>query len=76
MTIRITDPHAGAAFIPQDAKDASLVTLRYGLEVPRDPQKPQGEKTKVDIVGAAVGNLHGPTIQRMYVGPKSLPILE
>ena len=72
----IGDQYFGAVFIPQDAKDASLVTLRYGLEVPRDPQKPQGEKTKVDIVGAAVGNLHGPTVQRMYVGPKSLPILE
>lgn len=72
----IGDQYFGAVFIPQDARDASLVTLRYGLEVPRDPQKPQGDKTKVDIVGAAVGNLRGPTIQRMYVGPKSLPILE
>jgi YidC/Oxa1 family membrane protein insertase len=72
----IGDQYFGAVFIPQDARDASLVTLRYGLEVLRDPQKPQGEKTKVDIVGAAVGNLHGPTVQRMYVGPKSLPILE
>ncbi|HEX3322574.1 MAG TPA: membrane protein insertase YidC [Terriglobales bacterium] len=72
----IGDQYFGAVFIPQDARDASLVTLRYGLDVPRDPQKPQGEKTKVDIVGAAVGNLHGPTVQRMYVGPKSLPILE
>jgi len=63
-------------FIPQQPQDASLVTLRYGLEVPRDPQQPDKEKTKVEVLGAAVGNLRGPTVERMYVGPKSLPVLE
>ena len=72
----IGDQYFGAVFIPQQPQDASLVTLRYGLEVPRDPQQPDNEKTKVEVLGAAVGNLRGPTVERMYVGPKSLPVLE
>jgi len=72
----IGDQYFGAVFIPQQPQDASLVTLRYGLEVPRDPQQPDKEKTKVEVLGAAVGNLRGPTVERMYVGPKSLPVLE
>ena len=72
----IGDQYFGAVFIPNQPQDASLITLRYGLEVPRDPQQPDKEKTKVEVLGAAVGNLRGPTVERMYVGPKSLPVLE
>ena len=81
----IVEPHAlgrhrGSIFRrrlhSQPPQDASLVTLRYGLEVPKDPQQPDKEKTKVEVLGAAVGNLRGPTVERMYVGPKSLPVLE
>jgi len=28
------------------------------------------------VVGAAVGNLHGPTVERVFVGPKALDVLE
>jgi YidC/Oxa1 family membrane protein insertase len=72
----IGDQYFGAVFIPQQPQDASLVTLRHALDVPRDPQNPDKEKTRVEVVGAAVGNLRGPTVERMYVGPKSLPDLE
>jgi YidC/Oxa1 family membrane protein insertase len=72
----IGDQYFGAVFIPQQPQDASLVTLRHALDVPRDPQHPDKEKTRVEVLGAAVGNLRGPTVERMYVGPKSLPDLE
>jgi YidC/Oxa1 family membrane protein insertase len=72
----IGDQYFGAVFLPQQPQDASLVTLRHSLEIPKDPQQPDKEKTKVDVVGAAVGNLRGPSVERLYVGPKSLPDLE
>jgi YidC/Oxa1 family membrane protein insertase len=72
----IGDQYFGAVFLPQQPQDASLVTLRHSLEVPKDPQQPDKEKTKVEVLGAAVGNLRGTTIERLYVGPKSLPDLE
>jgi len=72
----IGDQYFGAVFLPQQPQDASLVTLRHSLEIPKDPQQPDKEKTKVEVVGAAVGNLRGPSVERLYVGPKSLPDLE
>ena len=42
----------------------------------RDPQKITKEKTNVEILGAAVGNLHGPTSERIFVGPKELEVLQ
>jgi YidC/Oxa1 family membrane protein insertase len=54
-----------------------LVTLRSALDVPKDFKNPNPKETmKVDVLGAAVGNLNGPTEQRLYVGPKALDVLE
>ena len=52
-----------------------MVTLNNPLDVPKDPQKPQ-DTTKVDVLGAAVGTLAGPTTERLFVGPKALDVLE
>lgn len=72
-----TDQYFAAVFIPNDPTASSMVTLRNGMTVPRDPQKPEStEKVSVDVVGAAVGNLRGPTEERMFVGPKELEILQ
>ncbi|MCU1301359.1 MAG: protein translocase subunit yidC [Candidatus Sulfotelmatobacter sp.] len=68
------DQYFTAIFIPDDPRAATLVTLRNSLEVPQKPGA--NETTKVDVLGAAVGNLHGPTTERMYVGPKELAVLE
>jgi YidC/Oxa1 family membrane protein insertase len=40
------------------------------------PQKDAKEKTNVEVLGAAVGNIHGPTSERVFVGPKELEVLE
>jgi YidC/Oxa1 family membrane protein insertase len=71
------DQYFAAVFIPEDAGAASMVTLRNTLQVLRDPQKKDSKETSnVDVLGAAVGNLHGATVERIYVGPKELAVLE
>ena len=70
------DQYFAAIFIPDDPAIASMVTLRSPLSVPRDPQKPDAEKSNVDVLGAAVGNLHGGTSERLFAGPKELGVLQ
>ena len=71
------DQYFTAIFIPDDPATAGLITLRNPIQVPRDPQKPNDpEKVNVDVTGAAVGNLRGATIGRLFVGPKELAALE
>jgi YidC/Oxa1 family membrane protein insertase len=73
----VGDQYFAAVFIPDDPSGAAAVTLRNSLPVPRDPDKPESKETaNVDVIGAAVGSLHGTTVERMYVGPKELAILE
>jgi YidC/Oxa1 family membrane protein insertase len=69
-----TDQYFAAVFIPDDPTTSSMVTLRNSLSVPQKPDSK--EMVTVDAVGAAVGNLHGPTSERVFVGPKELEVLE
>ena len=72
-----TDQYFAAVFIPDDPNSAAMVTLRNSMSVARDPQKPDSkEVTNVDVIGAAVGNLHGATTERVFVGPKELEVLQ
>ena len=68
------DQYFTAIFIPNDPNAAAMVTLRKSMDVPSKPGS--SEMAKVDVLGAAVGNLHGPTAERMYVGPKELAVLD
>src|ERR1700752_2822635 len=70
------DLYFASVFIPDDPATAAMVMLHNSLAVPRDPQKPDSKETANDVVGAAVGNLHGPTKERVFVGPKELEVLE
>src|ERR1700686_75576 len=72
-----TDLYFAAVFIPDDPGTAAMVMLHNSLAAPRDPQKADSkEVTNVDVLGAAVGNLHGATSERVFVGPKELEVLE
>jgi len=72
-----TDQYFAAVFIPDDPNAASMVTLRNSMAVVRDPQKADAkEMVNVDVLGAAVGNLHGATSERVFVGPKELDVLQ
>jgi YidC/Oxa1 family membrane protein insertase len=72
-----TDQYFAAVFIPDDPAAASMVTLRNSMSIPRDPQKADSkEVVNVEVLGAAVGNLHGPTVERLFAGPKELEVLQ
>ncbi len=70
----LADQYFAAVFIPDDPQNAALVPLRNALDIPKD-KNPQ-DTVKVEVGGAAVGNLRGATSERIFVGPKSLPVLE
>jgi YidC/Oxa1 family membrane protein insertase len=70
------DLYFAAVFIPDDPASAGMVTLRNQLSVLSDPQKNTSEKTNVEVIGAAVGNLHAPTSERLFAGPKELDVLQ
>jgi YidC/Oxa1 family membrane protein insertase len=68
------DQYFTAIFIPQDPSAAAMVTLRKPLDVLAKPGS--NETAKIDVLGAAVGDLRGSTTERMYVGPKELAVLD
>jgi YidC/Oxa1 family membrane protein insertase len=72
-----TDQYFAAVFIPNDPSSAAMVTLRNSMSVAKDPQKADSKEiVPVDVLGAAVGNLRGPTVERVFVGPKELEVLQ
>jgi YidC/Oxa1 family membrane protein insertase len=73
----VVDQYFAAVFVPVDPRAASMVVLRNSVDIPKDLKKPDPKETqKVEVLGAAVGNLHGPTSERLFVGPKSLKAVE
>jgi YidC/Oxa1 family membrane protein insertase len=73
----VVDQYFAAVFLPDDIQNVALVTMRHQIDVPRDARNPKpGETIKADVLGAGVGSLRGPTAERLYVGPKSLGVLE
>jgi YidC/Oxa1 family membrane protein insertase len=72
--VGVTDGYFAAAFIPDDPQNAAVVTLRNSINIVKDPKSQ--ELTPVDVLGAAVGNPKGVTVERIYVGPKELRTLE
>ncbi len=72
-----TDRYFAAVFLPGDPDNAALVALHNSLDIPKDPDHPNPNETvKVDVLGTAVGDRRGPTVEQLYVGPKSLEVLE
>jgi YidC/Oxa1 family membrane protein insertase len=70
-----TDRYFAATFLPEDPPNAALVTLHHATEVPKDPSKPN-DKVTVSLLGAAAGDRRGPTVERLYVGPKSIDVVK
>ncbi len=70
----IADAYFGAVFIPDNPDDVNVVTLRNSVEVPVDPSKPNETKPE-DVLGVAAGH-PGESSERLFVGPKSLDVLE
>jgi len=75
--VGIEDQWFAAVFIPQDPPSAAMVTLRNTIEIPHDPADLNNKQVdKVEVLGAGIGSLKGPTADRLYVGPKALEELE
>jgi len=73
----VGDQYFAAVFIPEIQQNAALVTLRNGLELPKEPKNPNSQETiRVDVIGAAAATLNSPVTERIYVGPRSLDVLE
>ncbi len=73
----VTDQYFAAVFLPEDSQNSAFVTLRNSLNVPKNPKNPNLQDTApAEVLGAAVGNPAGPTVARIYVGPKALATLE
>jgi YidC/Oxa1 family membrane protein insertase len=70
----IADSYFGAVFIPENPDNVNVVTLRNSVEVPVDPSKPNETKPE-DVLGVAAGR-PGETNEKLFVGPKSLDVLE
>jgi YidC/Oxa1 family membrane protein insertase len=74
------DQYFTAIFIPDDPTTAAMVTLHYAMDIAQKPGfNPVGsnkETANVDILGAAIGSVRGPTTERMFVGPKELAVLD
>ena len=74
--IGVTDQYFAAVFLPDDPANATAVTLRNSVDIPKDWKNPTQDTVKTEVLGAAVGDLRGPTVERLYVGPKALAVLE
>ncbi len=73
----VSGQYFAAVFVPQDPKNAAMVTLHNALEIPHNAGDANSKQMdKVDVLGAAVGSLKGASDVRLYVGPKALSDLE
>jgi len=73
----VVDQYFAAVFLPEHPDTAAMVTLHNNIDIPKNLDKPDPkDTTKVDVLGAGVGNLKGPTSQMLFVGPKDVDILQ
>jgi YidC/Oxa1 family membrane protein insertase len=70
------DQYFAVAFLPDNPKDSTLVTLNSQAEVPKNPEKPNEGNDKANVVGVAFGNMSGPTRVRVFAGAKAVDTLE
>jgi len=64
----------GAVFIPDKIDDLYVATLHNAIDLPTDPSKPN-ETKPADVLGVAAGH-PGESSARIFVGPKSLHVLD
>ncbi len=70
------DQYFAAVFLPDNPQQSALVQYRNSIDIPKDPAKPDPkDMMKVEVLGAAAGSLSTPTSIRIFVGPKSLDVL-
>ena len=75
------DQYFGAAFLPDRPDDATLITLSHQIDVDKVGRSvgqgaPAKGQAKVPVLGAAVGDRTGHVQERIFVGPKAVPVLK
>src|ERR1035438_35056 len=71
------DHYFAPIFPPDNPDTAAMVTLHNSISVPKDPKNPApNSMNRYDVLGAAVGDVSGTTRERLFVGPKALPVLQ
>ncbi len=79
----VSDSFFAAIFLPDNADAATLVGLHNTLDVAKTIRRtglgsgsPAKGSVNVPILGAAVGDVNGPTLTRIYAGPKAINVLK
>jgi YidC/Oxa1 family membrane protein insertase len=73
----VSDQYFASVFLPDKPEQAAVVTLHNEVAIPKNLDKPDPKDTiPVPVLGAAVGNMNGPTTERVFVGPKNVSIIE
>ena len=71
------DQFFAAIFLPDNPDTAVMITQHGSITTPKDPKNPDPNSVVTyDVLGAAVGDTSGVTRERLFVGPKSLNVLE
>ncbi len=71
------DQFFAAIFLPDNPDTVAMVTFREVITVPKDLKHPDPNTVnRYEVLGAAVGDTSGVTRERLFVGPKSLNVLE
>jgi YidC/Oxa1 family membrane protein insertase len=71
----VMDLYFAAAFLPDVPERTTVVTLHNAVDLPTDPNDPNGKKTAVNVLGLAVGDTSGTTSLRLFAGPKATDLL-
>jgi YidC/Oxa1 family membrane protein insertase len=79
----VSDPFFAAIFLPSNPDTATVATLHNELDVAKTIRRtglgsgsPAKGSIEVPILGAALGDVSGHTITRIYVGPKAISVLK
>jgi YidC/Oxa1 family membrane protein insertase len=70
----VSSSYFAAIFIPDNVDNLYVATLHGAVDLASDPSKPNDTKP-ADVLGVAVGH-PGVSISRLFVGPKSLGVLQ
>ncbi|HEY0760299.1 MAG TPA: membrane protein insertase YidC [Acidisarcina sp.] len=72
----VSDLYFASIFLPDAPQQATLVSLHNQIAIPKDRKKPDPNSTyPADVLGAAVGDTTGHLSTRLFVGPKSIDLL-
>jgi YidC/Oxa1 family membrane protein insertase len=73
----VSDLYFAAIFLPDAPDNATLVTLHDTFDIPKNSKHPDpAQVDHASVLGAAIGDSAGTLNARIFVGPKSLNVLE